>query len=158
MKNKPRKNYDPHAEGCAAGRADNAREKKRSAGSLGFVDTPAGRRELILTTGGVVTAPVDNAIDLGTGRRIGRFLARRLAEIPRGLMRQLEAAQDREELISKPYRVLLWNGREVEAWASGVQNNFATLSASFGGNWGFLGKWSWSALERARLENTPLRQ
>jgi len=65
---------------------------------------------------------------------------------------------DRGELISKPYRVLLWNGREVEAWASGVQNNFATLCASFNGNWATLGEWPWHTLERAYLENTPLKQ
>ena len=68
------------------------------------------------------------------------------------------ARADREELTGQPYRVLLWNGREVEAWASGAQNNFATLCASFNGNWATLGEWPWSALGRARAENTPLRQ
>lgn len=62
---------------------------KRSAGSLGFVDTIEGRRELISTLTGIVAAPVNNVIDLGTGRRVGRFLARRIEEIPEELMRQL---------------------------------------------------------------------
>ena len=68
------------------------KKEKKSAGSLGFVDTVEGRRELISTLVGVVVAPVDNVIDLGTGRRVGRFLARRIEEIPEELMSQLVAA------------------------------------------------------------------
>jgi hypothetical protein len=178
----------------------------------------------VTRAGPIVAAPVDNVIDLATGRRVGRFLARRLGDIPEELLRQLVAARtappkpasalqmrrdakrsydpaaegeaagrrdrsqlaeaervagrdrgcenawrgssakkepmtiNREELISKPYRVLLWSGREVEAWASGAQNNFATLGARLDGNWAALGEWPWSTLQRARRENTPLRQ
>jgi hypothetical protein len=67
------------------------KKEKKSAGSLGFVDTVDGRRELIVTRTGIVAAPVDNVIDLSTGRRVGRFLARRVEEIPEDLLRQLIA-------------------------------------------------------------------
>jgi hypothetical protein len=74
------------------------KKEKKSAGSLGFVDTAGGRRELIVTPAGpIVAAPVDNVIDLSTGRRAGRFLARRLGDIPEELLRQLVAARDRRD-------------------------------------------------------------
>jgi hypothetical protein len=65
------------------------KKEKKSVGSLGFVDTINGRRELIVTRTGIVAAPVDNVIDLSTGRRVGRFLARRIGDIPEDLLRQI---------------------------------------------------------------------
>jgi hypothetical protein len=69
------------------------KKEKKSAGSLGFVDTVNGRRELISTPAGILAAPVDNVIDLSTGRRVGRFLARRIEDVPAELMDQLVAAR-----------------------------------------------------------------
>lgn len=118
------------------------KKEKKSAGSLGFVDTVEGRRELISTKGGIVAAPVDNVIDLGTRRRVGRFLVKRIEDLPEDLMRQLVAertappkratalqnridarAARRGELYLKPRRSDRYDNPAAEGEAAGRADN-----------------------------------
>jgi len=54
---------------------------------------------------------------------------------------------NRGTLIANPYQVILADGTQVVAWASGKKNKYATLRANVGGTWVTIGEWNWHVLE-----------